>query len=454
MAPYFLLSSFLTICVLPAVGGDDTNTNPATTVNWPQFRGAFAQGVADGALPMEWDVASGKNIKWKTPIPGLGFSSPIIWGNRVFVTTCISGKDDPELRVGLYGNIAPVEDDTVHQWRVYCLDKDTGKVMWEQTAHQGVPAVKRHTKSTHANSTPATDGTHVVAFFGSEGLYCYSMAGKQLWKKDFGVLDAGYYKVPEAQWEYGSSPIIHQGKVIVQCDVQGESFVAALDVKTGKEIWRKKRDEVPTWSTPTVHENNGRKQVIFNGYRHIGGYDLETGKELWRMEGGGDIPVPTPIVAHDLIYITNAHGGGAPLYAIHPTAVGTITLEDNTLTNQHIAWSYARRGTYMQTPIVYGDYLYACRDNGVMTSYDAKTGAVLHRVRLGNGSTGFTASPVAGDDKLFFSSEEGDIYVIRAGPKPRPIAINKMNEVCMATPAISDGALFIRTQRHLFCVQH
>ncbi len=364
--------------------------------NWPGFRGVAASGVAEGyGTPEAWNVEEKKNVLWKTPIPGLSHSSPVIWGDRVFVTTAISGKDKAELKVGLYGDIASAQDDTSHTYKVYCLNKKTGKIEWEQVASTGVPKVKRHTKSTQANSTIATDGNNVVAFFGSEGLYCYDMKGNLRWKKDFGVLDSGYYLAPEAQWGFASSPVISGTKVIVQCDVQKRSFVAALDLKNGNILWKTPRRDVPTWSTPAVLQEGGRKQVVVNGWKQIGGYDLETGEEIWWMTGGGDIPVPTPVVGHGLIYITNAHGRMAPIYAIKTTATGDISLKDAEQSNAYIAWSLARDGAYMQTPLVYGDYLYNCRDNGVVSCYEATTGKRIYQERLGTGRTGFTASSVA-----------------------------------------------------------
>jgi hypothetical protein len=425
----------------------------AAAKNWPSFRGANAAGTAEGgAPPVAWDVPAKKGVLWKTPVPGLGHSSPVIWGNRVFVTTAVSGKKDAGLKVGLYGDIQPVHDDTPHEYRVYCLDKRTGKVLWERTAYRGVPKVKRHAKATHANSTAATDGRNVVAFFGSEGLYCYDMSGNLRWKKDFGVLDVGFFMVPDAQWGFASSPVLHDGKVLIQCDVQKGSFVAALDLKDGREVWRTPRADVPTWGTPTVCTEGGRAQVVVNGWKHIGGYDLATGKELWRMTGGGDIPVPTPVVGHGLIFITNAHGRMAPLYAVRATATGDISLAGTAQSNAHIAWSVPRGGAYIQTPLVYGDYLYNCRDNGVLTCYEAKTGKQVYQERLGTGRTGFSASAVAADGKLYYTSEEGDVFVVRAGPTFEVLGINPMGEVCMATPALSEGALFFRTQGHLVAI--
>jgi outer membrane protein assembly factor BamB len=422
-------------------------------IHWPAFRGSNASGIAEGfATPIQWNVPDGKNVKWKTTVPGLGHSSPVIWGDHIYITTAVSGEADANLKVGLYGDIKSVEGDTSHKWMVYCLDKRTGKVVWERIAYTGVPKIKRHPKSTHASSTPATDGKHLVAMFGSEGLYCYDMKGKLLWKKDLGVLDSGFYMVPAAQWEFASSPIIFEDKVFLQCDVQQGSFIAAFQIKDGRELWRTPRQDVPTWSSPTVYRSKERTLLLINGYKHIGGYDAATGKEIWRLTGGGDIPVPTPIVAHDLVFITNSHGRMAPIYAIRLEALGDISLAENTTSNKYISWSVARDGAYMITPLVYGDYLYNCKNNGVLLCFEAKTGKLVYQERLGDGKTGFTASPVASDGKLYYSSEDGDIYVVKAGPKFEVLAENEMGEICMATPAISEGMLFFRTQKHLVAI--
>ena len=389
--------------------------SPQPGVDWPSFRGISARGVAEGyPAPLRWSGETGENVRWRTAIPGIGHSSPVLWRDLVCVTTAVGTKAKPELRVGLYGDIDPVQDDTVHSWKVYCFDKGTGTVRWERTAHAGVPKVKRHTKSTHANPTLATDGERLVALFGSEGLHAYDLQGRLLWKKDLGLLDSGFFRVPEAQWGFASSPVIHEGMVIVQVDVQKDSFLAAFDAVTGRERWRTLRADVPTFSTPTVHVEEGRAQVIVNGWKHIGGYDAATGKELWRMKGGGDIPVPTPVVAGGLVYITNAHGGAAPIYAIRTSATGDVSLPEGRTSNAHVAWSQERDGAYMQTPLVYAGLLYNCRDNGVLSVYDAKTGRRLYQQRLGEGGAGFTASPVAADGKVYFTSEEGEVTV---GPR-------------------------------------
>jgi outer membrane protein assembly factor BamB len=210
--------------------------------NWPQFRGPGAAGVAETVgAPVKWDAVKSANMRWKTEIPGLGHSSPVAWGNKIFITTAVSSNPKPETRYGLFGDVAPVKDDPSHKWIVYALDSQTGKILWERTASEGVPKVKRHPKSTHADSTPATDGKYLVVLFGSEGLYCYDLKGKLLWKQDLGVLDSGWFFDADYQWEHGSSPIIYKNLVIVQADVQKNSFIAAYDLKTGKQVWKTMR---------------------------------------------------------------------------------------------------------------------------------------------------------------------------------------------------------------------
>lgn len=418
---------------------------------WPSYRGPSASGIAEGyALPTSFDVTTGERVRWRVAVPGLTHSSPVIHGDALFLTTAVRVDGDQELKVGLYGDIGSVNNEGAFRFGVRCLDKRTGELRWERTAWEGVPAIKRHPKGSHAASTPACDAERVVAFFGSEGLYCFDHSGELLWKRDFGVLDSGFFMVKDAQWGFASSPVLHDGKVIVQCDVQDDSFLAVLDAATGEELWRVAREEEPGWSTPTVHIGPERAQIVCNGWKHIGGYALSDGEELWRAAPGGDIPVPTPIVAHGLIYITNAHGRAAPILAIKEGARGMVSFADEQ--KEFLAWGTTSRGNYMQTPLVYGDLAYFCRDNGVVTCFDAVSGEQHYSERLDEGRAGYTSSPVAGDGKLYFTSEEGTVITVKAGKTFEVLARSALGEEHMATPAISEGVVYFRSRDHLTAV--
>lgn len=423
----------------------------ARETNWPQFRGPRASGVAEGfATVKEWDLASGKNVLWRVAIPGLAHSSPVVWGERIYLMTAVRKEGEAALTVGLYGSVEPVADEGEQLFQVLCLDRKDGKVLWTQTAFEGEPAFPRHPKGSFAASTPATDGQHVLAFFGTEGLFCYDPEGKLLWKKEFGDLDAGWYVMPSASWGFSASPVLHDGVVYLQVDVQKESFVAALKASDGSELWRTPRTDVPTFGAPTVDVREGRKQLVCNGFKHIGGYDLASGKELWKLEGGGDIPVPTPVIGDGLVYITNAHGRMAPMLAIDALAEGTLALEPKD--SKFMRWSELRKGNYMQTPLVLGEFLYGCKDNGVLTCFDAAGGEVVYEQRLGDGVSGFTSSPVAADGKLYFASEEGVVYVVAEGFEFGVLGKSELGEECMATPAIAQGVLYYRTRGHLTAI--
>lgn len=418
---------------------------------WPQFRGPFASGLADGAKTVaEFDVETKKNVRWRVPIPGLAHSSPVVWGKRIYLTTAVRKAGEGELKVGLYGDIEPVANEGAHLFQVLCVDAADGKILWTQTAFDGEPRFPRHPKGSFAASTPATDGKHVVAFFGTEGLYTYDAEGKLLWKKDLGELDAGFYMVPEASWGFSASPVIHEGVVYVQCDVQKESFVAAFQLADGKELWRTSRDEVPTFGPPTVAITKDRKQLVCNGYKRIAGYDLATGKELWSTANGGDIPVPAPLVGDGVVFVTNAHGRMAPMAAIDLAANGSFELEPKE--GSPLRWLDKRRGTYMQTPILVGEFLYACKDNGVLACFDAASGEVVYEERLGSGLSGFTASPVHADGKLYFTSEEGLVYAVAEGFEFKILAQSSLGEECMASPAVAGGTLYFRSRTHLTAV--
>lgn len=422
----------------------------ASAQNWPSFRGPDAAGVAKSkSLPTNWNAEKPANIRWKTRILGLGHAGPIIWGNRVFIATAVSG-DSSAFQTQTRSN-APLPESAPHSWRLLCLDKNNGKTIWEKTAHEGAPRVKRHLKASQANSTPATDGKYVVALFASEGLYCFDIQGRLLWKQDLGVLDPGLHSDAAVQWGYASSPIIYNNLVIVQCDAHAQSFLAAFDLKDGKRVWNVERGEMPSWNTPTIYRGKSRDELITNAPKHIRGYDPLTGKELWRFANDELIvQVPTPFIAHEMFYVTGGWPGGRPIKALRPNASGDISLEEGQNANAHVAWKSERGGPYVPTPIVYGDYLYSCTDKGVLTCFNANTGEQIYQQRINEQSIGFSASPVAANGHLYFAGEDGEVYVIKAGSQYELLAINPMGEAMMATPAIADDMLIIRGRHHVF----
>jgi len=436
------------LCLFNLNGFTQTNYNQ----QWPSFRGPWASGFIENAkTAIAWNAETGEHIKWKTAIPGLGHSCPVIWDNFLFVTTAVNTTTQESLKVGLYGDIDEANDSAVHEFKVYCLDKNSGKIIWEKVVQKGIPKSKRHTKASQANCTPATDGKYLVVHFGSEGLFCYDLKGNLIWKKDMGILAPGPYTDPGVEWGYASSPVIYKDKIIVQCDIPKTPYITVLDLKTGNEIWKTSRgDEVSTWCTPAIYSKDGKTQVIANGYNHICGYEFETGKEIWKLTNGGDAPAPTPVIANDLIYLNSAHGKFSPVFAVKPSAKGDITLASDSTKNESIAWSVKRGGAYMQTPLIYDGYLYNLQVNGQLTCFDALTGEVKYKESL---KEAFSASGIAADGKLYFSSEEGNIFVLKAGPAFQQLAKNALKDICMATPAISGNTIFFRTQHYLIAVE-
>ena len=417
---------------------------------WPSFRGANAAGVADGqGAVTEWNAAGSTNVRWRTPIPGLATSSPIVWGDRVIVATA-SSDDDTSFRTGLYGDVKPVESLPIHSYRVYALDRASGRIVWQQEAFKGVPKTRRHTKSSHANATPVTDGRHIVVVFGSIGLMsCYEMDGRPVWTKEIGVIDSGWFLDPSYQWGHSSSPIIYKSSVILQADQSRGSFVGAFDLATGRELWRTSRgDEVSTWATPTVLSGPNGDELVTNGTT-VRGYDPATGTLLWTLTPNSEIAIGTPVVYQDLAIVTAGYPPVRPVYAVRAGARGDISLPPGKTASEAIAWSHDRDGTYISSPIVYRDQLYTLNQNGILTAYDAKSGERLYRARVGGGGA-FSASPVAADGKLYLASEDGDVFVIRAGREYVELAKNPMNEVIMASPAISDGLIIVRTLGHVW----
>ena len=423
----------------------------AQAQNWPQFRGPAPPALLKvERRQRQWDAQKAVNTRWKTKIPGLAHSSPVIWGDKVFITTAVTSAAKDETRYGLYGDVAPVKDDPKHTWKVYALDKQTGKILWERVAYEGVPKVKRHPKSTHADSTPVTDGKYLIAFFGSHGMYAYNLNGKLLWKQDLGLFDAGWFYDPDYQWEYGSSPVIYKDLVIVQADVQKDSYIAAYSLKNGKLVWKTSRDEISSWGTPTVYEGKTRAELITNGSKAIRGYDPATGKELWRLTPNSEVTTPTPFVAHDLIFVTSGYRPIQPIYAIKLGANGDISLKDGKTRMSLSPGARRVADLTCRRRVVYGDLLYTCSNQGVVTAYNAKTGERIYQERLGGKGGAFTASPVASDGKLYLSSEDGEVFVVKTGPKYELLSTNPVGEVMMATPAISDGLVIVRGVNHVY----
>ena len=422
----------------------------ANAQNWSSFRGNNASGIAEGRkTPATWSVDKSQNIVWKASIPGFSHASPIVWGNRVYVITAIS-SDTATGFVAKDRGIGLADDNVKHTWKIYSLDKKTGAVIWSQTAYEGVPRARRHVKATQANSTPVTDGRYVVALFGSEGLAAYDVNGKLLWKQDLGILNPGLWDDPTSSWGHSSSPIIYKDLVIVQADGHKQSFIAAFNLKDGKQAWRVERGEITSWTTPTINTATKRAELIANGGRFIRGYDPLTGKEIWRFaDSDTQVKMQAPLVANGLIYITGGYPPGRTMYAFKPGAVGDISLKPGEETNDFIAWKSTKGSPYTPTPIIYGDLMYTVADNGVLTAYDAKTGTMTYQQRI---PSSFSASPVAADGKLYLSSEDGDVFVVRAGPKYELLATNVMGQPLMATPAISDGLLILRTKDFVYAV--
>ncbi|MGA2263168.1 MAG: PQQ-binding-like beta-propeller repeat protein [Acidobacteriota bacterium] len=426
---------------------------PPPAGNWPSFRGPQASGVADGQnLPDQWDGARGENIKWETRIPGLAHSSPVVWGDRLYVTTAISSQANATFKHGLFGEGDASTDRSVQQWKVYSVDKHSGKIVWESTAYEGVPKEKRHVKNTYASSTPVTDGKHVIAFFGSQGLYCFDTNGKLVWKKDLGVLDLGAYDAPEYEWGTASSPIIYKNRVIVQCDTSKEDFLLAADIETGATVWKADRDELPSWGTPTIYPGPKRIELITNASNFIRGYDPETGKELWRLGGSSQITAPTPVYSEDLIVVASGRRPEAPIFVIRAGASGDITLAKGLSSSDQIAWSRQQRGPYMPTPLIYGGFLYVLANQGIFDCYELRSGKEIYRQRIPHQGGGFSASPVAADGRIYLPSEDGDIFVVKAGKDFELLATNPMGERLMATPALSDGRIFVRGEHNLFSI--
>jgi outer membrane protein assembly factor BamB len=414
--------------------------------SWPSFRGSQAAGVADGMrLPDTWSLKTGEHVRWRTPLPGLAHSSPIVWGDRVFVTSAVSADPKATFRPGLYGDGDASADRSPQRWMLYALDAASGKIVWERVAFEGPPRELRHIKSTYASATPVTDGRLVVASFGSQGVYAYGVDGTLLWKADLGRLDVGAYDVPTFEWGTASSPIIWNDLVILQCDTQADSFLVALDAATGRVVWKTDRDELPSWGTPTVATTSKGAELVTNASNFVRGYDPRSGKELWRLGRSSKITAPTPIASGDLLIVASGRAPERPIFVVKAGARGDVTLGEGQTSSPAVAWSKTGRGSYMPTPLAYQGILYVLANNGVFDAYDLQTGEEIYRQRLEPVGSGFSASPVAADGKIYLSNEDGEMLVVQAGRTFKLLATNSMGELLMATPALSNGAMFVRS---------
>ncbi len=416
--------------------------------NWPQFRGPQAGVVEDQALPDTWSTT--EHVAWTAEVPGRGWSSPIVWGDRVFVTTAVAEGDIEMPKKGLYlGGNRETPSDKMHQWKVYCLDFKSGKVIWDAVAHRGLPKYALHIKNSHASETPVTDGERVYTYFGNVGLFCYDRSGNLVWSKKWDTVKTRY------NWGTAASPVRYKDRLYIINDNDQQSFLVALDTKTGEQVWRADRDEKTNWVTPYLWEHDRRTELVTSGSRKVRSYDL-AGKLLWELAGTTSIAIPTPFAAEGLLYVTGGYVGDStrPLYAIRPGATGDISLKEGQAGNEFIAWCQKKAGPYNPTPVAYQGYMYVLYDRGLLSCYEAKTGKEVYAgVRIAPGANAFTASPWANNGKLFCLSEDGDTYVIRAGPEYKLLGCNKLQEMCMATPAAVRGSLIIRTLSRLYCIR-
>ncbi len=420
------------------------------STNWPQFRGPGSLGVAaNPELPDHWSVHD--NVEWKVGVSGRGWSSPVVWGERVFLTTVVNEGETEPPKKGLYfgGDRKEVPKST-HHWLVLCLDLKSGRELWRQEAHSGAPPTQLHVKNSYASETPVVDSHGVYAYFGNVGLFCYDLAGKPLWSTNWPPVKTRY------GWGTAASPVLHQDRLFLVNDNEERSFLVALDRQTGHEIWRVERDEKSNWATPYIWQNEKRLELITPGTKRVRSYDLE-GKPLWEAGGMSSIVIATPFSKFDLLYISSGYVGDKvrPVFAIKPGASGDISLKPGETNNEFIAWYQPTAASYNPSPLVYEDYLYVLFDFGFLSCHDARTGRQIYdkqRVRS-EGTTSFTASPWAANGKIFALSEDGDTFVFQAGPEYKLLHTNALDEMCMATPAMAGDRLLIRTLTQLYCLR-
>jgi outer membrane protein assembly factor BamB len=444
----------------------------AADAAWPQFRGPGGAGVLDVArVPLNWTTSA--NVAWRVDVPGRGWSSPVAWKDQVFVTSAISPGAFKAPSTGIFGNdyaaelaaqglpmeevirrvsardIENPEESGEVRYKVYAFDAATGRMRWEREAHKGAPFGGRHRKNTFASETPTTDGERLYVYFGNVGLFCYGLDGTPLWTARFD---------PQPMYlNFGtaSSPVVHDGKVFVLHDNDGKSFVAAVDARTGRTLWRAERAFVTQrgsgWSTPFVWQRASRTELVVIGQQTAIAYSLD-GKELWRMRGLIGQSTPSPVAAGDLLFLSTGSQGESnrPVFAVRSGGSGDISLASGETSNSWIAWSHPRASAYTSSPLVYRDRVYVVNDNGILLVLDAKTGGEVYKARVGGIGNTFSASPWAVNGKVFFLSEDGLTIAIEAGDKYVEVARNDLAEMTLATPALAPDAFFIRTMTKLY----
>ena len=415
-------------------------------VNWPGFRGPSCGVVEDEVLPVSWSTT--ENVAWKIDVVGRAWSSPVVWGDKIFLSTVASEGHVEEAKKGLYfGGNRNKPSSAVHHWIVYCYDWASGKTLWQKTVHTGQPAQPVHIKNTYASETPVTDGQRVYFFFGNLGVFCFDLQGTEVWQKRLAPAKMRY------NWGPAASPVLHGDRLFILNDNEEQSYLLALDTKTGDEVFRIARDEKSNWVTPYIWENAKRTELVTCGTGRVRSYDLQ-GQLLWELGGMSVIAIPTPVEGNGLLYLCSGYVGdrkNRPVYAVKAGAAGDITPTDEQDTGQYIAWHHRFGGPYNPSPIAYGDYLYVLYDRGTVSCYDGRTGEVVYdKQQLAGDARAFTVSPWANDGKLFFLSEDGDTFVVQAGPEFKVLGRNALDEMCMATPATLRGNIIIRTLSKLY----
>ncbi len=427
---------FLIACAQAFAAGPD---------QWPKWRGPDDNGIAKSDAPLHWSDT--ENIKWKAAIPGRGHSSPVLWGDKIFVTTAVptgpspaAGEPQRRRRGGPPGADSGLQPE--HKLLLICLDKKTGKVLWEKTAKTVTPHEGYHPRyGSFASNSPVTDGKRVYAFFGSRGVYCYDLDGKLIWEKDFDVkmkMRLGFGE--------GTAPVLTGDTLILNFDHEAGSFIAALDKNTGKELWRTRRDEISAWSMPLVVDYKGSKQIVVSATSKVRSYDLKTGKLIWECGGLGVNAIPAPVIQDDVVYVMT--GFRDPnLMAIKLGHTGDLTGTDAVL------WSNKKGNSYTPSPVLYENKLYTLTDTGMLSCYNARTGAPYYQMTRLPKPYSFKSSPIGVNGKLYMASEDGDVVVVKMGEKFEVLATNTMNdEFFVATPAVADGEMFLRGQNTLYCI--